>query len=1217
MTFVPRLGLALLAAVLIGAPAAPTAAPGQTQPASRPDSLPDFDIRDERPAAPALAVAGADQNVQRASQPRRSRLNRESGSVRVLAQPGLAVARGATNASVRAWLANNAARLGLERRDLSSLTPVRDYRSPSLGVRHLIFRQDVDAIPVFDSAIGVHLLPDGTIARVNSNAAPTAGRPAKPEIDAARARIEAARHAGASPDAAAAPSLAWLPLDGTLRLAWHAVVRGAQEPDVFDVLIDARTAELLVRRNRVRYADGFGRVVQGAATASADPRRPDPMPQGTDGSVGCPPPVNYAVRSLNAPFRDPATVLAGTGRLEGNNTRIVRGFSEPSEEGTFDGSAWMFDFPFNSNGSAETFLFFGMNFAHDFYYDLGFDEAAGNFQADNFGRGGVGGDPIRAKARAPGRNNANYVHASDGNSPTINMFLWDGLGCWAEDVDADGFTDLDGDYDLDIILHEYHHGVSLRVNTAFFGSEAGAIGEGGGDFFAYSVNNDTLLAEYSRPGGIRHVNTKGYGDWTCRGTLCEVHANGEIWANVLWDVRERFRGDLVRGSEAAGINESHQLYIDGLKLSPPRPTMLDLRDAMVEADAIRNPGSPVSQNYCRLWESFAGRGMGVTAMDTAEAGLLRVSPAYDVPEGCHQPQLPPLMTASATVPTGHEAGTVPAVVTFRRSVAAESAVAVNYTVSGNATSGSDYVALPGVATMPPGAVEVTVPIEPIDDASVEGNETVTVSLASGTGYAITAPSFATVTIVSDDVAPDLVMTGLSAPGPAGAGTTIHVTDTTRNQGTGTAGASETWFYLSANLQLDASDSFLGTRSVGALTSGTASTGSVPLVLPTPLTAGTYYLFAKADGGAAVPETNESNNTRAVTIGVGPDLLMTALTAPLQAGPGGAISVSDTTTNQGGGAAGPSATRFYLSANLVLDAGDPVLGARAVGELAAGTPSAGSTPVTIPPGTTTGNYYIFAQADGASAVAESNEGNNARVTLIRIGPDLTMTGLTAPQRAASGGTIAVTDTTRNTGAGVAGPSTTAFYLSSNLNIDAADIKLSPARAVGPLAANEPSTATTTLTLPELTAGTWFLLANADDGNAVPETVETNNTRFASLLVGPDLTFLAVGAPSTAVAGSTISLTETVRNLGAGAAGASVVRFYLSTNTVLDASDVPLDGFRTVPVLDGGASSSGTTTVTLPAGRTGNLFILFVTDAGNSVAEASETNNLGARFIQIGS
>ena len=105
-----------------------------------------------------------------------------------------------------------------------------------------------------------------------------------------------------------------------------------------------------------------------------------------------------------------------------------------SATGTLQDGTWQFDFPFNSAASAEASLFFAVNYAHDFFYDLGFDEAAGNFQADNFNRGGLGGDPLKANARAAGRNNANYVHAPDGSSPTMNMFLWDGSGCWSEDT---------------------------------------------------------------------------------------------------------------------------------------------------------------------------------------------------------------------------------------------------------------------------------------------------------------------------------------------------------------------------------------------------------------------------------------------------------------------------------------------------------------------------------------------------------------------------------------------------------------------------------------------------------------------------------------------------------------------------------------------------------------------------------------------------------------
>lgn len=1213
----PRLGLSVLAATLIGLPTTPTATQ-QNGTRARQDAHGDFDIRDARPDAPERTLASDDAAERSRGRKfaRRPRRNRESGTIRVLDQPGLTVNRRSATAAIRALLLSNARRLGLERRDLEGLVLLRDYTSRSTGVRHLLFRQTVDDIPVFESAIGIHVAQDGSIARVTSNAAPTEGRKPTPDVSAALARVDAAAHVGADLPAAGPATLAWLPVDGALRLAWHILISGDQDRGPFDVLVDAQSGDVLLRRSRVRDTEGYGRIQQGPGTASIDPRRPDPMPFGADGMLACPPVVNYAVRSLNGQFRDPATVLAPTGKLEGNNTKVFRGATGQAAEGTFDGSAWTFDFAFNSAGSAETFLFFAMNFAHDFFYDLGFDEAAGNFQVDNFGRGGLGGDPVRAKARALGRNNANYVHAPDGNSPTINMFLWDGNGCWGEDVDFDGFPDLDGDYDLDIIVHEYHHGVSMRMNTVFNGTETGAIGEGGGDFFAYSVNNNPTLAEYARPGGLRRVNTKGYGDWTCsQGLFCEPHANGEIWANVLWDVRERLRTDVVGGSEATAIHESHQLYIDGLNLSPPRPTMLDMRDAMLEADALRNPG-PTSGNFCRLWESFAGRGMGVSATDTADNGQNRVGPAYDVPEGCEPPPLPPLVTAFAATPTALEAGTVAGAVTFRRSVAAESPVTVNYTVSGNASVNNDYVALPLTAIIPTGAFEVTVPVVPVDDSSVENNETVTLNVASGSDYAVGSPAFATITIVSDDVAPDLVVTGLTATGPAGAGATIQVTESTRNQGTGTAATSQTSFYLSSNLLLDATDPLLGSRNVSELASGATSTTSLPLVLPDPLTAGTYYLFAKADGAGAIAETNELNNTRVLTLAVGPDLIVTALTAPAQAAPGGSILVSDTTANQGGGAAPASATRFFLSVNILLDASDTPLDARPVGALTPGSSSTGSANVTIPANMAAGSYYLFAQADAGGAVGEPNEVNNTRLTTIRIGADLTVTGLTVPARGAAGQAIAVTDTTRNTGSGSAGASATAFYLSTNLMLDAADIRLQPSRPVPVLATNDFSTVTTSVTLPpDVAPGGWYILANADDQNAVPETIEGNNVRFAGIQIGPDLTFLSVAAPSNAVSGTSITVTDTVRNIGASVAGASAVRYYLSTNFTFDASDVPLNAERAVPSIAPNGSHSGSASVPLPSGMTGSFYLIVVADGGGAVPESSELNNMVQRLIQI--
>jgi len=1197
--------LVLISASLISLPAAPRAARQNEQSAANRQQ--DFDIRDSRPAMTARsAVKGAG-----GPGPQRLRTNRETGTARTPDSVDAPLVPAASGRLAASGLTSLAGQLGLKPADLAGLELVRDYTSRSTGIRHILYRQVVDGHPVFDSTIGVHLNRDGKVLRVTSNAAPTDARTAVPSLTGPAAAIEAERHAAGT---AAPPTLSWLPVDGALRLAWHSVVTD-ESSGVRDVLIDAHTGELLVRRSRSRDAEASGRVLQSSATAAATPKQPDPMPLGGDGTA-CPPPANYELRALGAPFRDSATVVASTGRLEGNNARVFRGNGGEAATGSPSADGFVFDFPFHSAASAETSLFFGGNFVHDFFYDLGFDEAAGNFQQDNFGRGGTGGDPVKLNARAPGRNNANYAHAPDGSSPTINMFLWDGTGCWATDEDGDGTQDLDGDYDFDILVHEFHHGVSLRLNTAFTGNEAGAIGEGGGDFFAYSVNGNTTLAEYARPGGLRSVNGKGYAEWTCLlGLICEVHDNGQIWANVLWDVRERFRTDGVRGSVAAATNEVHQLYVDALTLSPPAPTMLDMRDAMLLADSARNPGTPTSANFCRLWESFAARGMGVSALDTADNGLNQVSAAYDVPAGCVPPPGPPVVSIVATTATATESPNVPGAFAVRRDAASSRPLTVSFFVGGSALAGSDYVAVPSSVTIPADASEAIVSIVPIDDAAVEFNETVTLTLRSGGSYNIGTPSFAAVTIVSDDVAADLTVTALTGPPKAAAGGSITLSDTTRNQGTGPAGRFQTRFFLSRDALLDGGDTTLESRTIDELAVGASSTASTTMTLPGGLSAGTYFLFAKADPQDEIVELSDSNNIRATTIAIGPDLLVTSLTAPPTASPGGTLTVTDITANQGAGQAPASSTRFFLSANVTLEPGDTALQARGVGALDPGASSTATTTLVLPASIATGTYYLLAQADGESTIAELNEINNTRAAVVRVGPDLTVSALSAPPRGAAGGTLTVTDTVRNGGSGPAAASTTAFYLSADLTLDSGDPRLSPARAVPALLANESSMGTTTVTVPNVAPGTWFLLANADDAGAVLETQENNNLKFATVLVGPDLTFLTVSAPTTAVAGSTLAVTTTVRNSGAAPAAASIVRFYLSTNTSVDAGDVLLGATQAVPALTPDGLSTATTQVPLPAGTTGNFYLLMVADAAQAVVEASESNNVAARVLQL--
>lgn len=76
-------------------------------------------------------------------------------------------------------------------------------------------------------------------------------------------------------------------------------------------------------------------------------------------------------------------------------------------------------------------LFYTMNWLHDFWYDAGFTEAAGNGQTDNYGRGGAGGDAVHVEAQDNAsnpdtRNNANMATPQDGMSPRMQVFLWSG-----------------------------------------------------------------------------------------------------------------------------------------------------------------------------------------------------------------------------------------------------------------------------------------------------------------------------------------------------------------------------------------------------------------------------------------------------------------------------------------------------------------------------------------------------------------------------------------------------------------------------------------------------------------------------------------------------------------------------------------------------------------------------------------------------------------------
>ena len=120
--------------------------------------------------------------------------------------------------------------------------------------------------------------------------------------------------------------------------------------------------------------------------------------------------------------------------------------------------------------------------------------------------------------------------------------------------------------------------------------------------------------------------------------------------------------------------------------------------------------------------------------------------------------------------------------------------------------------------------------------------------------------------------------------------------------------------------------------------------STSLVIPRPRPA-RYYIIAMADADNAVIESRETNNTQARAMQIGGDLIVSTVTAPAKAGADAPFAVADTTMNQGGGPVGPTVTKIYLSVNTALDAGDALVGSRAVSDLTAGAVNAGTAMVT--------------------------------------------------------------------------------------------------------------------------------------------------------------------------------------------------------------------------------------------------------------------------------
>jgi extracellular elastinolytic metalloproteinase len=331
----------------------------------------------------------------------------------------------------------------------------------------------------------------------------------------------------------------------------------------------------------------------------------------------------------------------------------------------------------NDIDASVTNLFVAHNRMHDYSYFLGFTEENYNLQVKNLGGNA---DPTRendpeigdvqagaltgGQPSFLGRDNANQITLQDGIPGITNQYLFQPL--------AGGFYApcADGGLDMSIVGHEYTHAISNRMiggpDEGITSEQGGAMGESWGDLVAseyllshgYSTgSNPWAVGPYAtgnKSAGIRDYpinrNPLQYGDYGFDSTGPEVHADGEIWNAVQYDVRQalvrkydaRFPADnkalQLRCAAGTGTNSPLpaercpgnrrwvQLMFDGFLLQQGATSMLDARDSMLAADRMRFDGA----NQRTLWTAFARNGMGVDA-STPNADSHQPKPGYQAP----------------------------------------------------------------------------------------------------------------------------------------------------------------------------------------------------------------------------------------------------------------------------------------------------------------------------------------------------------------------------------------------------------------------------------------------------------------------------------------------------------------------------------------------------------------------------------------------------------
>ncbi|GAB1646005.1 hypothetical protein KRMM14A1259_64280 [Krasilnikovia sp. MM14-A1259] len=584
-------------------------------------------------------------------------------------------------AVARGYVKANSDVFGLSATAVDQLQLRQDYVDVA-GTHHLSFIQSVDGVPVFGNGIKAHVAKDGRLVQVDG--APLAALPSTPgaaTLTAEKARAAAVDNVFASSKAKVvtrgggatktttfsdhgSAKLVMFQTAAGPRLAWQTIAMDTG----FIHVVDAQDGTILFRQSTVAKDNGlawpnYPGAPSGGKQVSVDLSKW--LPNNSPKLAGNIAHVYTDVNDDNVanPSEEVAPAAKRSWQFPFTNfTAQVGGGCTAAFQCSWDPKvpySWQKN---RGQNAVQMYYFLGTWHDHLKAAPIGFTRAAGNFEAvdDDAVQGQAldGADTANGLPDAQHVDNANMNTPPDGTPPTMQMYLF------PDPQDAtDPFIASNSGDEADIVFHEYTHGLSNRLvvdanGVSTLGTvQAGSMGEAWSDWYAtdYLVNQglekdsgkdgDLQIGKYVAGGGpfrsealdcsvgstsaacpgTPQAGPGGYtyGDFGKVAGRPEVHADGEIWAQTLWDLRK-----------AIGSTTAENLVTRAMELSPSNPSFLDERNSILQADLVVNHG----RLQKTIWKVFAHRGMGffAGAVDGDDANVVEdfsMPPAANTPRG--------------------------------------------------------------------------------------------------------------------------------------------------------------------------------------------------------------------------------------------------------------------------------------------------------------------------------------------------------------------------------------------------------------------------------------------------------------------------------------------------------------------------------------------------------------------------------------------------------